>query len=340
MEILKGMSLLVLTLIIFSGISLKAPKGQEAMSGLSGAAIATFLVEAIHKYISGDFLGLNFLGQVGLSSGSVSGIVATTLVSLKMGANPVLAISAGAAMSGYGILPGFIAGYTVGVISPILERRLPSGINIIFGALIIAPMSRFMGLVSAPIVETTLSSIGSMVSVAAEQSPYLMGFLLGGIMKVMCTSPLSSMAVTAMLGLQGIAMGISSIACVGGAFTNGILFKRLKLGDSSKVIGIMLEPLTQADVVTQNAVPIYTTNFFGGGLAGLAAAYFKIINNAPGTASPIPGIIAPFGFNNPTSVLMAIVFAILGGTIAGYLGSTLFILVKKLKDPVIAQSTN
>jgi hypothetical protein len=55
----------------------------------------------------------------------------------------------------------------------------------------------------------------------------------------------------------------------------------------------MLEPLTQADLVTKNAFTIYFSDFIGGGLAGIGAAYFKIINNAPGTASPIPGMLAP-----------------------------------------------
>ena len=87
-----------------------------------------------------------------------------------------------------------------------------------------------------------------MISAAAEQSPIIMGFLLGGIMKMICTSPLSSMALTAMLGLDGLAMGIAAIACVGGSFTNGIIFDRLKLGERSNVIAVMLEPLTQADL--------------------------------------------------------------------------------------------
>lgn len=55
LTIIKGVSLLFLTLVLFSLFSFKAPKGDKAMSGLAGAAIASFLVEAIHKYISGDF---------------------------------------------------------------------------------------------------------------------------------------------------------------------------------------------------------------------------------------------------------------------------------------------
>ncbi|SFB00201.1 Phosphotransferase system, fructose-specific IIC component [Clostridium frigidicarnis] len=323
-EILKGMGLLLFTLGLFSLFSFKAPKGSKAMSGLANAAVATFLVEAIHKYISGDFLNFAFLGEVGSVAGSMGGVAAAILVPISMGVNPIYAVVAGAALGGYGILPGFIAGYIIGLIAPVFDKKLPEGLNTILGALLIAPLARFIAFGVDPIVNATLVNIGQMISVAAQQSPLVMGFLLGGIMKVTCTSPLSSMAVTAMLGLQGLAMGISALACVGGSFTNGIIFKRLKLGNKSNIIAVMLEPLTQAPIVTKNPIPIYGSNILGGGLAGLSAAYFNIINNAPGTASPIPGLLAPFGFNNPKTVLIALFFAIIGGTIGGLVGSVVF----------------
>lgn len=324
MDIIIGIGLLLFTLALFSLFSFKAPKGNKAMSGLANAAVATFLVEAIHKYISGDFLNLSFLRQVGESSGSMGGVAAAILVPIAMGVNPIYAVAAGVALGGYGILPGFVAGYIVGLVAPIIEKKLPEGLDTIVGALAIAPLARVIALGVDPIVNSTLISIGEMISTAAQQSPYVMGFLLGGIMKVTCTSPLSSMALTAMIGLQGLAMGIAAIACVGGSFTNGIIFKKLKLGNKSNVIAVMLEPLTQAHIITKHPIPIYCSNLLGGGLAGLAAAHFKIINNAPGTASPIPGLLAPFGFNDPIKVILAIAFAIAGGTVAGLLGSVVF----------------
>lgn len=335
--LVKGIGLLIFTLFLFSLFSLKMPKGQKAMSGLANAAIATFLIEAIHKYISGNLLNIKFLGAVGASSGSMGGVAAVILVSLNMGLNPIFAVTAGVAVMGYGILPGFIAGYIIAFIGPILEKKLPKGLDIIVGALLIAPLARGIAFGVNPIVNSTLISIGGMIAVAAVQSPYIMGFLLGGIMKMICTSPLSSMALTAMLGLQGLAMGIASMACVGGSFTNGIMFKRLKLGDSSNVIAVMLEPLTQADLVTANALPIYCSNFIGGGLAGLSAAYFKIINNAPGTASPIPGLLAPFGFNEPKSVIFAVLFAIGGGIIGGLVGSAITLHIRKKAAEVVQE---
>lgn len=331
--IISGIGLLLVTLAGFSLFSLKMPKGQLAMSGMANAAIATFLVEAVHKYISGDLLGIPFFQTLGATSGSLGGVAAAITVPLSMGANPVFAVVAGVAVGGFGILPGFIAGYIVGLLSPIVEKKLPEGLNIIMGALLIAPLARILVIAVDPAVNATLAAIGGTISAAAEQSPIFMGFLLGGIMKMICTSPLSSMALTAMLGLDGLAMGIAAIACVGGSFTNGLIFARLKLGDKSNVLAVMLEPLTQADIVTANPIPIYCSNFFGGGLAGISAAVFHIVNNAPGTASPIPGLLAPFAFNPVTNVLGALFFAILGGVLAGFVGS--FVFRKRIKTAPI-----
>lgn len=324
LTILSGVGLLVATLAVFSLFSLKMPKGSLAMEGMANAAVATFLVEAIHKYITGDLLGFEFLGQVGEASGSMGGVAAAILVPIAMGVNPIYAVVAGAAVGGYGILPGFIAGYLIGFIAPVIEKKLPAGVNVIAGAIVVAPLARIIATVVDPGVTFILSRIGETISMATDQSPIVMGFLLGGIMKMICTSPLSAMALTAMLGLTGLPMGIAAVACFGGAFSDGSVFYRLKLGDKSNIIGVMLEPLTQAPIVTANPLPIYCSNFFGGGLAGISAAVFKIIDNAPGTSSPIPGLLAPFAFNPPLKVVMALAFAALGGLLAGNVGGLIF----------------
>lgn len=324
LTILKGVGLLLLTLAVFSVFSMKAPKGSAAMSGMANAAIASFLVEAVHKYILGDVLALEFFQVLGTTSGSLGGVAAAITVPLAMGVNPVLAVVAGLAVGGYGILPGFIAGYVISLIVPTLEKKLPEGLDVILCALLTAPLARFLAMFVNPGVNMVLAEIGGAISAAAEQSPLVMGFLLGGIMKMICTSPLSSMALTAMLGLTGLPMGIAAVACVGGSFTNGLIFHKLKLGNRGNVIAVMLEPLTQADIITANPIPIFCSNFLGGGLAGISAAVFGIVNNAPGTASPIPGLLAPFAFNDPVKVVLAMVFAVIGGCVAGLLGGWVF----------------
>jgi len=277
------------------------------------------------------------LGEVGTASGGMGAVAAAALVGLGMGTNPVFAIASAAAVSGFGILPGFIAAYILHFVIKFIVKYLPAGLDVIVGTLAAACMARGIAIIVDPFVTQIISTVGDSITVATTQSPVMMGLILGGLMKMICTSPLSSMALTAMLGLTGLPMGIAAIACFGGSFTNALIFKRLNLGDNGRVVAVMLEPLTQADIITKNPIPIYGSNFFGGALAGMAAALLGIVNNAPGTASPIPGLLAPFAFNEPGTVLLALLFAAIGGTVAGFVGSIIF---KKLgfgKDKVEAE---
>ena len=324
MMFLKGIGALVLTLVLFSLFSLKLPKGGKAMSGLADAAIATFLVEAICKYILGDFAGIPFFAAIGNSAGSLGGPAAAILVGLSMGTSPVFAVASGAALYGFGILPGFIVGYVIHWALIPVKKYIPDGLDTILGALVAAAGAYGIAYLVGPGVDFVIGMVGDAILAATEQSPLIMGLLLGGVIKIVCTSPLSSMALTAMLQLTGLPMGIAAIACFGGSFTNGVVFWRLKLGNGSKVAAVMLEPLTQADIITRNPVPIYCSNFFGGGLAGMGAAWLKIVCDAPGTAAPIPGMLAPFAFNEPVQVLLALGIGAVAGTVCGFLGALAF----------------
>lgn len=333
---LSGLFILVVVLLLFSLFSMKMPLGQKAMSGMADAAIASFLVEAVHKYILGEAVGLSFFFSVGDMAGSMGGVAAGILVPLNMGVNPVLAVAAGLGAGGFGILPGFVAGYIVGLIVPSIERKLPEGVNIIAGALSAAAMARGIALIVNPALSAVMTLVGSAITAAAEQAPLIMGFLLGGIIKVVCTAPLSSMALTAMLGLTGLPMGIAAVACVGGAVSNGVVFHIMGYGDRSNTIAVMLEPLTQAVIVTTHPIQIYSGSFLGGGLSGVAAAWLGIINNAPGTASPIPGLLAPFAFNDPLKVMTAMGLAIFAGGVVGVVVGMFFRRLEK--SAVIGQA--
>ena len=119
-------------------------------------------------------------------------------------------------------------------------------------------------------------------------------------------------------------MAIGAMAAFSSAFMNSTLFHRLKLGDRKSTISVGIEPLSQADIVSANPIPIYVTNFFGGAIAGIIIAWSGMINNATGTATPIAGFLVMFGFNSLTKVIIyGVVMAIIG-TIAGFVGSIVF----------------
>ena len=222
------------------------------------------------------------------------------------------------------MLPGFFAGYIVGYMMKYTEKYVPDGIDLIGSIILLAPIARLIATGLTPVVNNTLIKIGDIIQSSTDTNPLIMGIVLGGIITVVGTAPLSSMALTALLGLTGAPMAIGAMAAFSSAFMNSALFHRLKLGDRKSTISVGIEPLSQADIVSANPIPIYVTNFFGGAIAGIIIAWSGMINNATGTATPIAGFLVMFGFNSLTKVIIyGVVMAIIG-TIAGIVGSIVF----------------
>lgn len=324
MEIIKGTGLLLLVLAGFSLFSYKAPKGMKAMAALAGAACAAFLVEAFQLYVGGDLLGFEFLGEVGKAAGSMGGVAAAALVAIAVGVSPVYALLLGVSCAGLGLLPGFIAGYLVAFLVKLIEKKVPGGLDLIVIIVFCAPLVRLIGEFASPLVDATLLNIGGIIAETANSNPIVMGIILGGVITVVATAPLSSMALTAMLGLTGVPMAIGALAVFGSSFMNYILFDRMKFGDRKTTISVAIEPLTQAHIISANPIPVYVTNFIGGASAGVIISMSGLINNATGTATPIAGLAVMYGFNDPLKVTIVALSCAAVGLLCGYLGSVVF----------------
>lgn len=324
MEILLGTGLLLLVLALFTLFSYKAPNGMKAMGALANAACASFLVEAFHFAFFGEVLKIEFLAGVGAANGSLGGVAAGILVPLALGVSPAYAVLAGLACSGFGILPGFIAGYLISYVIKFLEKKVPAGLDLIAVILIAAPLSRLIATLMTPVVDSTLLTIGDVLLSSANSSPVIMGIILGGILTVVATAPLSSMALTAMLGLTGTPMAIGALAVFGSSFMNFVFFSKMKFGSKKDTIAVAIEPLTQADIISANPIPIYVTNFIGGALSGVIVALMGLTNMTPGTATPIAGFAVMFAYNPATQVLIAAAGCIAVSVLAGFIGYAIF----------------
>lgn len=324
MIIIQGIALLLLILALFTLFSYKAPFGMKAMGALAGAAIASFLVEAFNAYAIGGLLPLPLYEEVGQAAGSLSGPAAAALVSIALGINPVYALMLGLSVAGFGILPGFFAGYILALVGRKLDRHLPAGVDMIFYVIVMAPLARLVATGVDPLVSNTLSQIGAVIELAATQNPVVMGLVLGGIVTVVSTSPLSSMALTAMLGLTGVPMAIAALALTASISMNFLLFKRLNIGTKKDQLSVAIEPLTQADLISANPIPIYSVNFVGGAIAGLIVAMTGMVNDAPGSAAGIPGLLVMYGFNDWQTVTVTALILFGVGIVSGLVGSKLF----------------
>ena len=324
MNIIFGTILLLIVLGLFTLFSYKAPNGMKAMGALANAACASFLVEAFHDAFFGGVLNIGFLQSVGAANGSLGGVAAAILVPLALGVSPVYAVLVGLACSRFGILPGFIAGYLISYVIKFLEKKVPAGLDLIAIIIIAAPLSRLIASGMTPIVNSTLLKIGDVLLSSANSSPIIMGIILGGILTVVATAPLSSMALTAMLGLTGVPMAIGALAVFGSSFMNYVFFDKMKFGSRKDTIAVAIEPLTQADIISANPIPVYATNFIGGALSGIIVALMGLVNMTPGTATPIAGFAVMFAYNPPVKVLVAAAGCIIVSVISGYLGYLIF----------------
>lgn len=324
MQIIIGTLLLLLVLGLFTLFSYKAPNGMKAMGALANAACASFLVEAFHSAFFGNVLNIEFLRGVGDANGSLGGVAAGILVPLALGVSPIYAVMTGLACANFGILPGFIAGYLISYVVKFLEKKVPAGLDLIVIILIATPLARLIATAVSPVVDATLLNIGQVLLSSAHSSPILMGIILGGIITVVATAPLSSMALTAILGLTGTPMAIGALAVFGSSFMNYVLFSKMKFGSKKDTISVAIEPLTQADLISANPVPVYVTNFIGGALSGIIVALMGLTNMTPGTATPIAGFAVMFAYNPAGKVLIAAAGCIAVSVLAGFIGYILF----------------
>ena len=177
-----------------------------------------------------------------------------------------------------------------------LEEKLPSGLDLIVIIVVATPLTRIIGDFTAPVVDSTLLKIGQVLIASANSNPITMGIILGGIITVVATAPLSSMTLTAMLGLTGAPMAIGALSVFGSSFLNFVLFQKMKFGSKKDTISVAIEPLTQADIITANPIPIYITTFIGCSICVIIIVLMWFTNISPGTATHISDFAVNFSY--------------------------------------------
>ena len=178
-------------------------------------------------------------------------------------------------------------------------------------------------MVMDPVVKNTLLQIGTVLIQAQETSPILMGLILGGLITVVATAPLSSMALTSIIGLTGVPMGIGALAVFGSSFMNYVFFSKMKFGSKKDTISVAIEPLTQSDIISADPIPVYVTNFIGGAMSGIIVALMGVKVSTPGLATPIAGFAVSVA-ENGTNGLIAAGGCMVVSIIAGFIGYAIF----------------
>ena len=311
MKTLSGILMLVLVLCGMSLFSFKAPRGKKSLSALSGAACATFLPEAFLRYAVGGVFHLDYVSQIGETMGSLGGLAAGALVPLAFGISPVFSIILGLSLIKVSLLPAFITAYLLSFVVEQMQKRIPVAASLVAGFI-------------QPVVLGVLEVIGGTILSAVDGNPYVMGAILGAIIPIVGMTPLSSMVLTALIGLTGVPMAVGALTCYGSSIVNAALFKKLKLGTASTPLAVAIEPLTQVDIISSNPIPIYATNLFSGMVSGIVVTFFGLKVPVTGMATPWAGLLVTLGNNAIQTTLLAVAIITVVSLMFGFLGALVF----------------
>ena len=226
MKTLSGILMLVLVLCGMSLFSFKAPRGKKSLSALSGAACATFLPEAFLRYAVGGVFHLDYVSQIGETMGSLGGLAAGALVPLAFGISPVFSIILGLSLIKVSLLPAFITAYLLSFVVEQMQKRIPEGIDLLVVILVIPVAASLVAGFIQPVVLGVLEVIGGTILSAVDGNPYVMGAILGAIIPIVGMTPLSSMVLTALIGLTGVPMAVGALTCYGSSIVNAALLDR------------------------------------------------------------------------------------------------------------------
>lgn len=324
MKTLLGILMLVLVLCGMSLFSFKAPRGKKSLSALSGAACATFLPEAFLRYAVGGVFHLDYVSQIGETMGSLGGLAAGALVPLAFGISPVFSIILGLSLIKVSLLPAFITAYLLSFVVEQMQKRIPEGIDLLVVILVIPVAASLVAGFIQPVVLGVLEVIGGTILSAVDGNPYVMGAILGAIIPIVGMTPLSSMVLTALIGLTGVPMAVGALTCYGSSIVNAALFKKLKLGTASTPLAVAIEPLTQVDIISSNPIPIYATNLISGMVSGIVVTFFGLKVPVTGMATPWAGLLVTLGNNAIQTTLLAVAIITVVSLMFGFLGALVF----------------
>lgn len=295
---------------------LKKGVDRYFIDGLSGMALglfSTLIVGLILKQL-GTLTGLAqliWLGSVasictgaGIGIGVASKLKAAPLViyaSVVTGMIGAYAskIISGVAFDGTSIVlsgPGEPLGAFIGAVVGIEIARMISGktkLDIVLTPIVTIISGGIVGLIVGPPISAFMGWLGGVIMVTTDQAPVIMGVLVSTLMGILLTLPISSAALSIILGLSGTAAGAATVGCS----TQMVGFAVASYREN-KLNGLLAQGLGTSMLQMPNIVRnprIWIPPTLASAILGpLATKVFAMENNPAGGGMGTSGLVGQF----------------------------------------------
>lgn len=300
----------------------------DALGSMAQGLFASLLIGTILNTI-GQQLNLPFLSQtVWPIAQSMTGSAIGVAVAYALQAPSLVLFSStitGAAGNALGGPAGaFVAALIGAEFGKLVSKETRLDIIVTTGVTVLSGVS--VGAVMGPIIGSLMTAMGEVVMYATELAPFAMGVVVSVIVGMVLTLPLSSAALSMMLGLEGIAAGAAMAGCC--AHMIGFAFMSFKENGWSGVAAQGLgTSMLQIPNIVKNPWCLLPPLIVSAITGPMSTLIFKMENS-------------PIGAGMGTSGLVGVIetFNTMGGGINVYVGIlVLYLVIPALLTPLIAQ---
>ena len=187
----------------------------DALGSMAQGLFASLLIGTILNTL-GQQLGIPFLSEtVWPIANSMTGSAIGVAVAYALGAPPLVLFSStitGAAGNALGGPAGAFVAALIGTeFGKLVSKETKLDIIVTTGTTILSGV--LVGSIIGPVIGGIMTATGEVVMYATELAPFAMGVVVSVIVGIVLTLPLSSAALSMMLGLEGIAAGAAMAGC-------------------------------------------------------------------------------------------------------------------------------
>lgn len=285
----------------------------EGLGGMAVGLFATLIIGTIIIQVGTfvpDPVG-NYLILIGKLASSLTGAGIGCGVATRLKGTPLVVVSAivvgqigafaGKLIAGTvfvdGIIqlkgPGEPLGAFIAALVAIYIGKIVSGrtkVDILITPFLCIVTGSAVGLFVGPPISEFMLWLGSIINWGTDQAPFIMGIIVSVFMGMFLTLPISSAAISIILGLSGAAAGAATVGCC----ANMIGFAIISFQDN-KVNGLLAQGLGTSMLQIGNIVKkpiIFLPAIISSAILGpLATIVFKMTNNATGAGMGTAGLV-------------------------------------------------
>ncbi|WP_456276096.1 PTS transporter subunit IIC [Bacillus sp. AK128] len=262
--------------------------------GLFSTLIIGLIIETIGKQLTFSPGLSTFLIDMGNLAKTLMGPAIGAAIAFGLRAPPLVIFASIISGAAGATLGGPAGSYIAAVISTECGKLIhnETKVDIILTPLTTIVVGFSVATFIGPPIGDLMTSFGDLINWSTKQQPLILGVLVAVLMGLALTAPISSAAISLMLGLEGVAAGAATIGCAAQMVGFAISSYRENGVGGLFAIGLGTSMLQVGNII-KNPLILIPPTIAGALLAPFGTMLFPMLNNAAGAGMGTSGLVGP-----------------------------------------------